>query len=157
MRTLSLLLSVFLFSLFPVQPQAQIYKTYSNARFAYSISYPSNLLTPQGEAENGDGQKFLSSDGHAELIVYGSNNALNQTLKSLYDETRAVKDLNFKVTYEVLKPAWFVVSGIDNGNVFYQKTILRQDVFKTFRMEYDDSEKQKWDPIAARIAGSFKG
>src|SRR5437868_6035966 len=32
------------------------YQTYTNARFKYSISYPSNLLIPQGEAENGDGQ-----------------------------------------------------------------------------------------------------
>ena len=151
------LLLLALFASLAAQPQAQIYKTYSNARFAYSISYPSNLLTPQGEAENGDGQKFLSSDGHAELIVYGSNNALNQTLKSLYDETRAVKDSNFKVTYEVLKPAWFVVSGIDNGRVFYQKTILRQGIFKTFRMEYVESEKQTWDPITTKIGGSFKG
>ena len=32
------------------------YKTYANARFKYSISYPADLLIPQGEAENGDGQ-----------------------------------------------------------------------------------------------------
>jgi hypothetical protein len=110
-------------------------------------------LTPQGEAENGDGQKFLSSDGRAELIVWGSNNALDQTLKAKYDETRAEK----KTTYEVLKPGWFVVSGIDNGKVFYQKTILRQGVFKTLRIQYEESDKQRWDPITAKIASSFKG
>ena len=132
--------------------QAPTYKTYANARFAYSISYPFNLV-PQGESENGDGQKFRSSDGRAELIVYASNNALDQTLKGLYDETRAPG----KVMYEVLKPGWFVVSGVDNGKVFYQKTILRQNVFKTFRIEYDESVKQHWDPITAKIARSFKG
>jgi hypothetical protein len=98
----------------------------------------------------------MASDGTAELIVYGSNNALDQTLKGMYDETRATTDSK-KVTYEVLKPGWFVVSGIENGKVFYQKTILRQNVFKTFRLEYNESEKQKWDPITAKIAGSFKG
>jgi hypothetical protein len=148
----SLLLLALLSSL-EAYAQAPIYKTYHNARFAYSISYPSNLLTPQGEAENGDGQKFLSSDGRAELIAWGSNNALDQTLKAKYDETRAER----KTTYELVKPGWFVVSGIDNGKVFYQKTILRQNVFKTFRMEYDESAKAKWDPITARIAISFKG
>jgi len=132
--------------------QAPTYQTYTNARFAYSISYPSNLV-PQGESTNGDGQKFRSSDGRAELIVYGSNNALDQTLKGMYDETRG----SGEVTYEVLKPGWFVVSGVNNGKVFYQKTILRQNVFKTFRLEYDESVKEQWDPITAKVVRSFKG
>jgi len=141
-----------LLALTSAQAQAPTYKTYSNARFSYSISYPSSLV-PQGESENGDGQKFRSSDGRIELIVFGSNNALNQTLKGMYDETRGTG----KVNYEVLKPGWFVVSGVDNGKIFYQKTILRENVFKTFRIEYDESVKQQWDPITARIGRSFKG
>src|SRR5436190_13571117 len=47
------------------------YRTYSNARFAYSISYPSDLLVPQGESDNGDGQKFQSKDVRAVMLVYG--------------------------------------------------------------------------------------
>lgn len=136
--------------------QAPTYKTYTNARFAYSISYPSKLLTPQGEAPNGDGQKFLSSDGRAELIVYGSHNFNDRSLKDLYDEVRGYDGPN-GATYEVLKPGWFVVSGLVAGRVFYQKTILREGVFKTFRLEYDRSAKWKWDPITSKIAGSFRG
>lgn len=50
------------------------YRTYHNIRFGYSISYPADSLIPQGEAENGDGQKFLSRDGRTEMLVYGSHN-----------------------------------------------------------------------------------
>jgi hypothetical protein len=153
-----LLAAILIMSLsFLAQGQLPTYKTYSNARFGYSISYPSNLLTPQGESTNGDGQKFRSGDGSAELIVYGSNNALDRTLRGLYGEARTANDSNFKVTYEILKPNWFVVSGIDNGKVFYQKTLLKQGVIKTFRMEYDEAVKQKWDPITTKIAQSFEG
>lgn len=35
------------------------YRTYHNSRFDYSISYPADILIPQGEAINGDGQKFF--------------------------------------------------------------------------------------------------
>ena len=42
------------------------WKTYTNARFGYSISYPADVLMPQGESDNGDGQKFLSRDGRGE-------------------------------------------------------------------------------------------
>ena len=143
-----------------VQSQAQNgFRTYRNARFNYSISYPANLLVPQGEADNGDGQKFLSSDGRTEMIVYGSNNSLNQTLRQLYDaETQTTAGGgNRRVTYQLLKPGWFVVSGTVGERIFYQKTLLTNGVLKTFRIEYDENAKGTFNPVTTRIAGSFKG
>src|SRR5574341_1362650 len=113
------------------------YRTYHNARFNYSISYPFKVLIPQGEAVNGDGQKFLSQDGRAEMLVYGSHNSLDQTLREVYEqETSRAEHPDRTVTYRVLRAGWFVVSGVENGRVFYQKTMLREGVFKTFRIEY---------------------
>lgn len=134
------------------------YNTYSNARFDYSISYPAKLLIPQGEAENGDGQKFLSKDGRTEMLVYGSNNALDQTLRQAYqEEISTAQHPTRKVTYQLLRADWFVVSGVEQGRVFYQKTFLRRGVFKTFRIEYDESQRGTFDPVTAAIARSFKG
>ena len=135
------------------------YRTYHNARFDYSISYPADLLIPQGESVNGDGQRFLSKDGRAELLVYGSYNSLNQTLNDvLTQETERSPDHpNRVVTYKVLRGDWFVLSGTENGQIFYQKTMLRDSTFKTFRIEYDESQKQTFDSITAIIARSFKG
>ena len=59
------------------------WKSYTNARFAYAVRYPPALF-PQGEADNGDGQIFLSRDGHAELLVYGSYDASGDTLDDRY-------------------------------------------------------------------------
>jgi hypothetical protein len=76
------------------------YRTYHNARFDYSISYPANILVPQGEAENGDGQKFLSGNGRAEMLVYGSHNSLDQSLRQVYEsETSRTEHPNRRVTY----------------------------------------------------------
>jgi hypothetical protein len=73
--------------LWPMQAQAQHeYRTYHNARFDYSISYPANLLVPQGEAANADGQRFLSRDGRTELLVYGAYNSLDQTLPEVFEQ-----------------------------------------------------------------------
>jgi hypothetical protein len=44
------------------------WKTYTNVTFQYHICYPADLLVPQGEPDNSDGQRFLAHDG-AELIV----------------------------------------------------------------------------------------
>lgn len=135
--------------------QTPTYKTYTNARFAYSISYPANLLKPQGEAENGDGQAFRAADGRAEMRVWGQNNVNNDSLKAVYDQ--AVSEWGKGVSYKVMKPDWFVVSALVDGKIHYRKTMLRKDVFKTFEIEYDQSQKATYDPVTARISKSFVG
>jgi len=64
----------------PAAPHA--WKTYTNVRFRY----PEDLLVPQGESDKSDGQKFLANDS-GQLIVFGSNNALNQPLKDNFATT----------------------------------------------------------------------
>ncbi len=132
--------------------QLLVYRTYTNARYNYSISYPSNLLIPQGEADNGDGQAFRSKDGAAEMRVYGSQN-LGGGLEEAYAEAQAGKT----VSYKIIKGNWFVVSGYNGGKIFYQKTMLKGDVLKTFSIEYDESQKSIYDKVTTRIARSFTG
>jgi len=135
------------------------YRTYHNSRFDYSISYPADILIPQGEAINGDGQKFFSRDRRTEMLVYGSHNSLDQTLKQVYEGqiSRRSEHPNRIITYKVLKHDWFVVSGIEDDRIFYQKTFLRNNVFKTFRIEYHEGDKQLFNSITSRISNSFKG
>ena len=151
-------LTLFLLGM-PAAAAPHSYRTYHNARFDFSISYPADVLIPQGEPENHDGQKFRSRDGRAEMLVYGSYNALNQTLRQLYaEETSASADHPHRtVSYKTFKGNWFVVSGIEEGKVFYQKTMLTKGIFKTFRIEYNESQKDLYDPLIAQMARSFRG
>ena len=124
---------------------------YENARFGYSIAYPSDLLTPQGEADNGDGQVFKSDK--AEMRVYGSNLLLNKTLSKEYNA--AVKE-HKNVAYKLYRKNFFVVSGSENGKIYYRKTMTKSGAFVTFMIEYDESESAVYDKITARISESFK-
>lgn len=158
MRYLSLILTLALSA--PAILADDVYKVYHNSRFAYSIAYPKNTLYPQGESDNGDGQKFLSKDADASLIVYGSNNAFDQSLEDLYlDESRGglPEDPKKVVTYRVLKNNWFVVSGYNAGKIFYRKTILNKDQFKSLYFEYPESKKKIYDPVTKQLSSSFKG
>ena len=152
------LVTVALFVVTPTLAQEE-YETYYNSRFNYSISYPAQLFKPQGESANGDGQRFLSPDGRSELLVYGSNNALNDSLRQVYNEelSRNSKHPHRTVSYRVIKADWFVVSGTDGDRVFYRKTFLKNGVFKTFSIEYDKNQKDKLDSVTAKISASFKG
>ncbi|MDQ6785896.1 MAG: hypothetical protein M3033_03640 [Acidobacteriota bacterium] len=147
-----LLVVILLLAFLPTNAQTK-YKTYSNARYAYSISYPSDLLKPQGEADNGDGQVFKDGE-KAEMRVYGSHNALGQTLKLVYQE--ATSELGTGLTYKILKPTFFVVSGKKDGRIYYRKTVKRGSDFLTFTIEYGETEREIYDKATARIAASFK-
>jgi hypothetical protein len=138
-----------------VWSQTGNYKTYANARFKYSITYPADLLVPQGEAENGDGQVFRAKDGSAEMRVYGGYNSSSETLRGRFAEL--TRKWGNGVTYKVIRQDWFVVSAMVNGKIHYQKTMLRGDTFKTFEIEYDAVRGSTYNPVTASLAKSFHG
>jgi hypothetical protein len=86
------------------------------------------------------------------MRVYGSQN-IGGGLADAYREAQAGKT----VSYKTIKSNWFVVSGYNGGKIFYQKTMLKNDVLKTFSIEYDESQKSTYDTVTARIARSFTG
>ena len=141
-----------LFLLIALAAPAQQMETYVNARFGFSVAYPKDLLQPQGEPTNGDGQKFKAKQGKAELAVWSGHNALDQTIPEAYQSY--IKP-PFQPTYKVIKPGWYVFSGIESGNIIYQKGILQGGIFTTIRFEYPVAEKQKWDPLIAKIVNSL--
>jgi len=138
-------------------PQASDrFARYSNVRFQYAICYPKDLLVPQGESANSDGQEFPSSDGGAELIVYGTNNALNETLKGRMSQTEArLAGARGKVTYKVQRVNWFALSGQNEQTIFYVKTLLSHGQFKSFELTYDKSKAALFDPLVGRFVSCF--
>jgi opacity protein-like surface antigen len=129
---------------------------YVNVRFQYAICYPKDLLVPQGESANSDGQKYLSKDGGAELIVYGTNNALNETFRERLSETEArLAGAAGKVTYKVQKANWFVVSGQNEQTIFYVKTLSSHGQFKSFELTYERSAAALYDPLVSRFVSCF--
>ncbi|MGA2252171.1 hypothetical protein [Terracidiphilus sp.] len=136
-------------------PDDSNWATYGNSRFAYSICYPKNLLDPQGESPNGDGQKFLAKDG-AQLLVYGSNNALNESVNDIFNRTASrLAGASGKVTYKAVKPAWFVLSGQHDSTIFYAKTLYAKDLIVSFEFTYNSAQSNVYNPVAAKLASCF--
>jgi hypothetical protein len=132
-----------------------IWKSYINVRFHYAICYPEDLLIPQGEPPNSDGQKFLAKDG-AQLIVFGRNNALGESVKDVLAVTASrLTGASGKVTHQVLKPNWFVVSGQNGHTVFYARTRYDHDQFKSFELTYDRSAAAVYEPLIGRLTSCF--
>ncbi len=142
------------FTLKAQQPAADHHdwKVYTNAKYRYSICYPQDLLVPQGEPDAGDGQTFLAKDG-AKLVVFANYGAEEISLKQRLDWS--ISDLAGKsgnVTYKVVKPDWFVVSGQTGKTVFYAKATSTRDKFKEFTLTYDSGQASVYEPVVKRLA-----
>jgi hypothetical protein len=138
------------------RPQRTLYGTYVNARFGYTISYPTAYLRPEAESDNGDGRRFTSNDGTALLTVWGENRMEKESVASIYRAQLDQAGVGRVVTYKVLKPTWFVISWREGGRIYYRKTIARKDGFASFILEYAEKRKDVFDPMVRTISDGFK-
>lgn len=147
-----------LLALSPVKDQ-----DYCNGRFQFCITYPANFKG-QGESGNGDGQTFIAADKKATILAWGelrfddedqpSRASLDAMMKSYLSD--------FKVTYKVKKPGYFILSGTDkDGNFIYQKTALKKisyagsadtQVFQTIRITYPAAQQAQYAAYCSYIA-----
>lgn len=103
--------------------------------------------------ENGDGQRFSTADGHAELAVYASYNIDNETPED-YVANRV--DLA-GVSYKKIGRDFYAISGTRDASIFYRRcNFPNRDVIACFHISYPEAEKAKWDAIVTRIARSLR-
>jgi hypothetical protein len=142
------------------EPGAQVHKwaRYINVRYRYSIEYPGDLLIPQGESDNSDGQRFTSKDGSSELAVWGEHaiDAAKDVPISLSEAyAQQVAEGGNSITYKRAGKDWYVVSGRTGSKVFYRKTLAEGGDFKRFELTYPQSKKDRFDVVVGRISRSF--
>jgi hypothetical protein len=133
------------------------WKTYKNERFGTTIEYPADKFIPQPPPDNGDGLRFIATDG-AEFTVSAIHNVLDQKLAAL--ESAALKDrpLDEKITYRNRGPRWFVLSGMKADDViFYERHLLshRGKIINDLEIIYPARLRSIYDPIVTRMSKSF--
>jgi hypothetical protein len=129
-------------------------RQYCNARFKFCIDYPSHFVK-QPAPDSDDGRTFKTKEGLVKMLVYGSSNSLMEKLETRFNAESNSSDTR-KVTYKLFNPNFFVISGIENKSVFYQKVLFKNDEYKTFLISYPIKQKKTYDPITVKIAASFK-
>lgn len=126
---------------------APTYKTYHNQRFGYRIDYPADFR-PQPEADNGDGRRFLSPDGQAELSAYAGYNALDDGLAGDRKLARQYwQEQHATLTLDQLTRTGYVLSGQVAGRIFYKKTVLKNNTLTTFVWKYPAARKAAMDAV----------
>src|SRR6185437_13958306 len=131
--------------------------TYANPRFGTTVDYPANLF-PQRDPPpaNGDGQGFRSRDGHMRLSAWGQYNVNDDTPESY---VKGIVEPDGGLTYRQITSRYFVVSGLRNGEVFYQRCNFAakpDDVVDCFKLTYPTASKAAMDSVVARVSRSLR-
>ncbi|WP_183364575.1 hypothetical protein [Gellertiella hungarica] len=128
---------------------AEGWEHYENARFRFVIDVPEGFVAKPAP-DNGDGQKWTTPDGYAELIAFGS-------LGTTFNAEKAAAKADPAGRYFASGKSWFVTSGIRDRTIFYARTIRGCDgAVITFRFEYPALRKISYDGLIKRIGKSLK-
>ncbi len=140
-------------SFFDPLPKIMYYRYY-NERYGFEFFYPGYLIKSEPPV-NGDGQEFTTKDG-LELLAYGSNDIeiTGKTLKEIFED---VKNNHEKIYYNKLGENYFIVSGLDNGKLFWTKTYAGKRYTNTIYISYPVDKKRKYDSeVLGYVVDTFK-
>lgn len=124
---------------------------YQNERFGGILPVPPGMV-PTRPPDNGDGQRFVSSDGKVILFIYGSFNVEgNGDLEPRWKE--ALAEPGRTITYKVKKDGWYVISGVmQDGTGFYERYTANSRHGAGWQMTYPQAEEKKYAPWVERVA-----
>jgi len=129
------------------------YERYLNIGYGYTVKYPKNVFRIDKQLDDQSGITLLSRSSDADMSVRAENNTDNTTLKYEYENLQSPDD-KFKVIYE--GEQWFEISGVRNGEVYYIKKMLKNNVYYTLEIEYPEAKKEVYAPVVNTIAQSFE-
>ena len=134
---------------------AQDWGVYENARFGYVIDIPPDYVG-EGEAENGDGQIFVSDDGTQMLRVHGAN-ALEGFEAKLDEAMAGAREAGWTLSYERITPSWASFSGTRNGMIVYARAISLCDgtQFASFELQYPETDLDDMHAVVERLVRSL--
>ena len=123
-----------------------------------AVDYPANIFSVEaGPAPRGTGRRLQSDDGRAEFMLYVSPNEDHDSPDSYVRKYLAVPKA--KLDYTRITGRFFVVSGIQEGRVFYSRCNYPRGSsgpMHCIYLLYPEAETRAWDAIVTRISRSLR-
>ena len=131
---------------------------YRNERFGFRLQYPADLLSVEKSTESGDARLFSTRGEQARLLVGALRNADKHSIASYEQYILRNSYPAYTVTYQRQGESWFVASGHDDKNTFYEKVMFTCGgrLISSFAMIYPNDQRAKFDPIVEHVENSFR-
>lgn len=132
------------------------YGPYKNAAQCFHIDYPLGMVD-KGASDIGDGKTWVSKEGSVTISAWAQEQIHNdQNLDAFFrEETTDDPGHGKKVTLKIKKDTWFIVSGYEGTNIFYEKWIFAEGKFGAFKVSYPPSAKDWWNRATEHMEKSF--
>lgn len=130
-------------------PTQITYTTYKNAKYGYSIEVASIWSSSS---------LFLGDAGHEwklgerALMNVAAMEGPGKSIKDWYNEARKEPG----ILGANLDEDWFTKTGKRDGKIFWQRSVLKNNVLYSVRFEYDEILKQYLDRIIARASATLR-
>jgi hypothetical protein len=123
-----------------------------------AVDYPSDIFSVEaGPSPRGTGRRLQTDDGRAEFMLYVSPNDDHDSPRSYVRKYLAVPKA--KLDYTRITDRFFVVSGIQEGRVFYSRCNYPRGPsgpMHCIYLLYPEAETRAWDAIVTRISRSLR-
>lgn len=126
------------------------YNTYSNKRFTYTVKYPTVF---ENKSENGDGAKFFTSDGKAQITFWSAYGKKKGRSGKTVIAT-AKKNKKIKVLKQSAKEASYTYNSGKNVIQYYYCFLSNGEV--AFQITYPKSKKSYYNTAVNGIISSIK-
>jgi len=134
------------------------WRTYSNARYGFSLQYPSDIFAVQRTTEADDGRLFVAKNGDAQLLVGTLTNDTAFTPHSYQTYVAQNSYADYRISYQRRGDSWFALSGEGNGKIFYEKAMFScaGRRINSFAVIYPSDQRAIFDRIVERVEDSFR-
>jgi hypothetical protein len=123
-----------------------------------AVDYPANVFSVEaGPSPRGTGHRLQTDDGRAEFMLYVSPNEDRDSPRSYVRKYLAVPKA--KLDYTRITDRFFVVSGVQEGRVFYSRCNYPRGPSGPMHcvyLLYPEAETRAWDGIVTRISRSLR-
>jgi len=131
---------------------AESWTAYRIPESGTTVDIPASIFTEDAGKPDGQGQRFRSADGRADLTVQ----AVPRT-----GESPAIflarKSPPSGIIYKRITPRFFVVSSIKRDTIWYDRCNFSARYVHCVLINYPAAEKRQWDAVVTRVSNSLRG
>lgn len=132
--------------------------SYRNDRYGFSLNFPAEVFV-EGETRNREqGALWVSRDRQARLIAVATRNETGETLQSYRSFLIETTYKGASFDYAPQRDNWFVLSGVQNGQVFYERIVFACEgrYIYGWQMRYPLARKRLYDLVVERVHRSYE-
>jgi hypothetical protein len=131
------------------------WRTFAIPEFGTTVQFPAALFdTPQGQPQQGRGQRFRTADGRAQLSIYSLRNDQALTPASYLRGNLQVPRQS--LYYQRIAPNFFAISANHQNMIYYSRCNFVRGAIHCIYVIYPRGEKRAFDGPVTRMSRSLR-